>query len=265
MDVGIYPDLPNEKYHASEGVSRSTLVKIDRSISHMEHAQAQDAEASTAMIKGSAVHDAILLPDTFDAGYMVAPKVDRRTKAGKEQLAAFEAASAGKSILSPDDMADVLAMRDAVLSHPIASQVLTDGMPEESFYWVDESTGTLCKCRTDYRRNDGILVDVKTTRDASPKEFQRSILNFHYHTQAAMYLDGVSACTGQTYDTFIFIVVESSAPYAVAVYELDQSAIERGREKYRELLDTYAAYQRGEVQWCGYPLEIQTITLPAWA
>jgi hypothetical protein len=262
--LGIYPDLPNQDYHKSDGVSRSTLVKLSRSIAHMEHALSQENEESTALIKGSALHDAILLPDAFNDGYAVAPEVNKRTKDGKAEIAAFEAENANKIILSKEDMADVLAMRDSVLSHPIASQILTDGKPEESFYWIDKNTGQLCKCRTDYRRNDAILVDIKTTRDASPKEFQRSIYNFDYHTQAAMYLDGASICTGQSYDTFIFICVENSAPFSVAVYELDDSAILRGYERYRELLETYANYRAGKIEWCGYPLEIQKITLPAW-
>ena len=261
---GVYQGLSNKDYHGGVGVSRSMLLKLDRSIDHMVEAT-KKKQTSAAMIKGSALHDSILLPELFEVHYIVAPKFDGRTNDGKAAKAQFISDSEGKEMLSADDMADVLAMRDAVLAHPIASQLLTDGSPEESFYWNDAETGELLKCRTDYRRNDGVMVDLKSCRDATPKEFSRSLFNFGYHVQAAMYLEGASICTGQEYSNFVFIAVESVAPYSVAVYDLDAAAIQRGHEKYRELVLKYADWKAGNIGWTGYPLEITTITLPAWA
>ncbi len=107
-----------EEYHAGPGVSKSDLDLIARSPAHYRAQKAAPREATPAMIIGSAFHTATLEPEKFDLEFAVAPEgIDRRTKAGKEEWAAFEAASAGKTVLKAevgvvDDLKDFL---DSVL------------------------------------------------------------------------------------------------------------------------------------------------------
>ena len=94
-------------------------------------------------------------------------------------------------------------------------------------------TGILCRCRPDFWREDDIIVDVKTTEDASPEEFSRSLAKWRYHVQAPFYMDGIELATGRRPKGFVFLVVEKKPPYAVAAYTLDPESIELGRSEYR--------------------------------
>lgn len=265
---GIYPHMTNDEYQAlrREGVvSNSDIKHISRSVAHYEaHIASEGESRSTALVLGQAVHDAILTPHEFEATFRrYSDTKSRNTKAYE----AWEAANPGKVGLLPDEYEMVERVRDAVLSHPVAKKILTaDALCEESHLWTDEATGLPLRCRPDIRRADmGALFDLKTTEDASEREFSRSIARWSYHQQAAFYLDGVTHTTGERYEQFGFVAVEKSAPFAVAVYELDPEDIEHGRARYRAALDKLAAHKENPGAWSGYPDTVTTITLPAWA
>lgn len=178
-------------------------------------------------------------------------------------------------VLSPDEWDQLHRMRDAVMAHPAASALLTGapGWPELSVYWDDPDTGELCRCRPDFWRADGIIVDVKTTDDASPEGFAKSIANWRYHVQHPYYLDGINHALAQmgkptcehpaSAKAFVFLAVEKKAPYAVAVYMLDAASGQAGREEYRSDLDTYA-HCVASGAWPGYGDKVQQIALPDW-
>ena len=178
-------------------------------------------------------------------------------------------------VLTPDEWDQLHRMRDAVMAHPAAHALLTGapGWPELSVYWNDPDTGELCRCRPDFWRADGIIVDVKTTDDASPEGFAKSIANWRYHVQHPYYLDGISHALAQmgkptfqhpaSAKAFVFLAVEKKAPYAVAVYMLDAASVQAGREEYRSDLDMYA-HCIASGAWPGYGDKVQQIALPDW-
>jgi exodeoxyribonuclease VIII len=181
-------------------------------------------------------------------------------------LDAWHLENAGRKILTPEDWARLHAMRDAALAHPAAAALLTKvpGRAEQSVFWVDPLTGELCRCRPDFWRDDGIVVDVKTTDNASPEGFARSIFDWRYHVQEAFYRDGIEAATGTPPRAFLFLAVETKAPHAVAVYALDPEAVELGRADYQRDLQRFSDCSRTDT-WPGYGDTIQKIQLPAWA
>jgi hypothetical protein len=102
-------------------------------------------------------------------------------------------------------------------------------------------------------------VDLKTTTDASPAAFARSVATFRYHVQASHYLSGLHGA-----ERFVFIAVEKTAPYAVAVYELDAAAMAAGDElRQRDM--RMIADCRATGEWPGYSDDCQTLSLPKWA
>ena len=130
--------------------------------------------------------------------------------------------------------------------------------------WTDEATGLECKCRPDWLTNDrSLIVDLKTTEDASPAGFRKSIGNWRYHVQASWYLDGIERATGTRPDQFIFICVEKKPPYAVAVYAADAEMIAAGAKQARLDLDTLAVCKAADA-WPGYSDQIEMISLPPW-
>lgn len=168
-------------------------------------------------------------------------------------------------VLSEETWDKLMAMREAVYAHPMARKLLeAPGVSERSYYWVDERTGILCRCRPDRELTDmRIFLDVKTTDDASPEGFARSITKWRYDVQDPFYRDGYRAVTGHDLKGFVFLAVEKKPPYAVGLYTLAADDVALGRAQYRADLDTYAKCQQSD-EWPGYGDKIQTITLPAW-
>jgi exodeoxyribonuclease VIII len=188
-----------------------------------------------------------------------------------------------RNVLTPEQWEQLHNMRDAVMAHPAACALLTavPGVAERSVYWRDPATGLLCRCRPDFWRQDGILVDVKTTEDASAEGFARSIANYRYHVQHPFYLDGINTMRSQYKPTgldlpmpkpvtaFVFLAVEKDAcvvdgvAKGVAVYSLDAESVELGRIEARQDLERIAQCTRTGV-WPGYGEAIQRIELPKW-
>jgi hypothetical protein len=212
------------------------------------------------MVLGSATHTWLLEPHLFDGEFLVAD-IDRRTKAGKEMEASCNAS--GLEILKPDEMQQIDAMIKSVNSHKSASVLIAKGEAEQSVFWTDEETGIELKCRPDFYRNDGIIVDLKTCLDASPEAFAKTILNSNYHIQAAMYLDGMKA-QNVFAEIFAFIAVEKEAPFAVGVYVLDNDFIEIGRQQYKKALQILAKCIKDN-KYPAYSEDIVEVKPPKWA
>lgn len=266
MQPGVYDNIANADYHGGPGVSKSGLDIIRRSPMHFHAAMhAPERTPTPAQAIGTAFHMLLLEPHEFESHYVVAPKFDRRTKDGKAEYEAFQVANAGKQLLDNEGMEQLLGMAHSVRQHKAANALLTGvpGKAETSVYWNDPVTGELCRCRPDYWRDDNIVVDVKTTDDASLDGFSKSLVNWRYHVQHPFYCDGIAAATGSAPEAFVFLVVEKKPPYAVAVYSLDNESIELGRVEYRADLDLFAQCKR-ENAWPGYGENIQRIGVPNW-
>lgn len=188
----------------------------------------------------------------------------------------------GRQVLEQEEWGQLHQMRDAVMAHPAARALLTGapGVAEHSVYWRDPATGLLCRCRPDFWRADGIVVDLKTTTDASPEGFARSIAGWRYHVQAPFYLDGIACAQDQVRGSlpayaqarpkaFVFLAVEKGArvvdgvALGVGVYVLDEESMAIGRQEYAEDLATIAQCQKSG-KWPGYGDRIEPISLPRW-
>jgi len=253
--IGIYDKMPEKEYFAADAISKSLLSRMD-----CPAKLNQPFKETPSMFTGSMAHKAILEPNDFDKCYIVAPAINKRTKAGKEEWAEFEAANASKLVITSEQYDMAMAMQKAIKSHPMASKLLKDGVAEQSHFWKDENTSELCKCRADYVRNDGVIVDLKTTVNASPSEFARTCAKFKYHWQDAWYSRGTKATD------FYFIVVETSAPHVVECYKLSPEAKQKGLHEIDEALNKYISCKVFD-EFCGYnpSNEVTTIDLPAWA
>jgi exodeoxyribonuclease VIII len=249
--------ISNAECHADPAVSASHLHAIAASPYHYWaryiDPQRPSSVPTAAMKLGSLVHCAVLEPDDLATRYAVC--LPRNTKAGKEMAAEMEAS--GIEAVTATDMEQAMAMAGAVRNHQAAATLLRDGKAEQSFWWDDIPTGLRCKCRPDWY-NGTTIVDLKTTTDASPKGFAKSVAQWRYHVQQAHYLSGTFA------ERFVFIAVEKTYPYAVGVYELDEAAMLHGASERRVNLQTIADC-RAISEWPSYGNTIQPLSLPAWA
>jgi len=259
--------MENADYHAHPAVSKSGLDLIARSPLHYWARYIDPnrvpTEPTAAMRLGTAVHTLTLEADQFESRYVTAPNVDRRTKAGKEAWAEWEVEAAGRELITADDRATISRMAEAVWRHPAAAMLLAlPGEAETTHMWTDATTGVDCKCRPDWLTGN-LIIDLKTTEDASPRGFQRSVATYRYHCQASWYLDGVQASTGTRPDQFIFICVEKKPPYAVGVYAADAEMIQIGAETAARDLEVYATCKAADA-WPSYSDQIEPLSLPAW-
>lgn len=266
-EARIIYDRPASEYYADTAIGGTALRDALRSPLHFwaRHLDPErELKETPAMRLGTLAHLAILEPERWESETILAPSVDRRTKAGKEAWSAFLEEAAGKEIVSAEDAAIVESIAAAVRGHRGAGALLKGAATEVSLEWRDDATGMRCKGRMDAVAQHDVIIDVKTCQDASPKAFERAIANFGYHIQAAHYIDGYEAATGVRPRAYIWIAVESSAPHGVAVYAADAAMLEIGAEKRAMALEIIAeCTEAGE--WPGYPAEIQTISLPGWA
>lgn len=263
--------MKSADYHRHAAVSKSHLDQVARSPLHYWARYLDpnrvDPEPTPAMAIGLAVHTHVLELDQWDARYVTAPEgIDRRTKAGKAEWDAFTTAATGRTVLANADAELVMRMGHAVYRHPAAVMLLKQlpGKAETTHMWTDEATGLQCKCRPDWLTDDGsLIIDLKTTEDASPKGFQKSVANWRYHVQAAWYLDGLEHATGTRPEQFIFICVEKKAPHAVAVYAADAEMIAAGAATAARDLEVLATCKAANA-WPGYSDQIEMISLPPW-
>jgi hypothetical protein len=261
---GVFQDITNEAYHSGPGLSSSGVIRLKQSPSHYWEYKNNPPTQTTAMKLGTAFHTLILEPESFRKNYAILKDFgDCRKVENKAAKAAFIAENENKLLLTQEEHENLLKMESALRSHKLAARLLTGGKAEQSVFWTDNETQVLCKCRPDFLRSDGIVIDLKTSDDASLPQFQKSISKFQYHIQSAFYLDGISQALNEPLTDFIHVVVEKNPPYGVGIYTLDDGSLNKAREEIRDLLKLFSECLNKN-QWPGYIEEIQNISIPAW-
>ena len=256
--ASISTTLSNSEYRAVNRIAKSDLDLIHQSPALLEWARNAPSVGSEEVDLGTHVHCAILEPDVFAGTYRKAP-AGGRTAADKARVEAFaeHCKAGGKICLDADTYDMVIAMRDSVLAHPTARNLLTgDGISESSIF--GELEGVRVKCRPDRLiRERNILVDVKKV-DAI-EHLARSVQQFRYFVQASFYSDIYEQWTGHK-PRFIFVAVgqrRSIGRHPVRVFELDQSDIEDGRQEYMEDLELVR-----EMEEFGIGMHVEVLKLP---
>jgi hypothetical protein len=212
---------------------------------------------------GTVVHAMVLEPHTVQDVVRVLPAdaPAKRSAADKAWHEAF--AAGGHIIMAAEDYARAAAARAALLAHP-AARLLDGALREVSMFWKS-TYGAPCKARADILAADySFVLDVKTTRDASPDEFKRSMWNFRYDIQAAWYMDAVQQVVGVRPHSFVIAAVEVEPPHGVMFYRIEDSALEIARRDINHALYEYVLARESGV-WRGYDTDIVSLSLPKWA
>lgn len=257
LETGLY-DFTDEQYFAAPGLSNSYLWKL---ISKTPaHAQVK-THSTDAMDLGSAVHLAVLQPNEGDALIVQGPK-DRRGK--KWTDAKNKADDAGQVLLTESDYNDCMTMRDHVWNNAAIASILTgnDVIYEKAAFF--EHRGQQCKLKLD-ACVDGVLIDLKTSSDASARGFAQSVAKYGYHQQAASYGYGWNKATSGTGNhPFVFLVIEKYPPFACAIYELDVVSIREGWASYNAAIEKHIECTEQKF-FPAYPAEKVLLQLPPYA
>jgi PDDEXK-like domain of unknown function (DUF3799) len=226
-----------EEYHANlTMISRSMLADFRANSAYFNAryiAGTIPAPKPTPQMElGTLVHTLVLQPEMWER-LKPTPKVDKRTTHGREVWNNFMLVWSEDSrytIVDGELYEQAKPIAAAVLAHDEASQLLAlEGPTEHAVFWTDEETGLKCKSLRD-KATPGILIDLKTSKDASPLGFAKAADNFGYDSQAQFYSEGHFELTGERC-LFYFIAVETSPPFSVGVHQLDEAWLEAAAEE----------------------------------
>lgn len=255
--------LPDRLYHDHRlGYSSSDLKTIlEKSPAHLEHDLKNKKQPTPAMKLGSAVHAMTLSPDEK---IWVEPTVSRRSAAGKKEHEDFEKEHEGELIVTEKMYAQASYMTHAISQHSEARELLRNGVAEQSLFFNLPISELQFRARPDYL-TENYMVELKTSSDASRKAFAKDIANMYYHVSLAHYLRGIERIHGTMLSDVYFIVVESAAPWSVAVYKASEQMLEVGFREWVRAVDMLNIAVASE-NWVGYNYHgVEELDLPNWA
>jgi hypothetical protein len=223
----------------------------------------EEKPASEALTVGRALHALLEDEAVFTKGFITLPEGMRRD-ARTAKYQEFLAEAGDKEVLTRDQAEMLFAIRDKLVSHPLF-HLTRNGKVEHSGFWKDKETGVICKIRPDLYLDDGVIFDWKSSAaPVNPFMFSKVLHDRGYHISAAMYLEGMQAILGATFQHFVLVAIEKFKPYECIFYEIDSAAIEKGQEDFRSALRIYAEC-KAKNEWPGYPRDFQVIGLPHYA
>lgn len=268
---GIHRGLSFADYLAIDAVNASLLKPHAVSARHAKWKAAEDHDTD-ALSLGRVVHTAILEPERYEVEYIVSPKVDLRTKDGKQWHAGFCAAAGDKTPIAQDEDRIARSIVAEIEKLPHIAELVSDDASNRELTVVQPDThhDLDCKARIDCLldwRGCPTIVDIKTTsaRNLKPHTLRTEIHKFGYHIQAAWYLDLYGRAAGINADTFVFVFCQTTQDMDVAAYQLDQESIEQGRREARQYLQQIVTC-RETGKWPGVqPSEVGIIGLPDYA
>ena len=251
-------DMSNEQYHETPAIGSSAIKEVaNKSLQHWRGRVRKD---SPTFALGSAVHAELLEPEK---DLLVCGPETRRGKPWSEGKA--EADAEGKIFLTEADYTLAKEMSEACLKNRMANHLLTndDLLAEASFFATDPDIDIALKTRPDgLIRGSGLVLDIKTCQDASPRGFEKAVRAFGYDLQCATYMHILKLC-GVRVDNFIFICIEKDKPHVTACYELSEMYL---RHAHNRMIDTLIKIKSAEdtghygTDWP----DLGTVHLPAW-
>ena len=194
----IFADIPAEEYHqaARDGKFLSSHLLGDfRKSPRLYHKKLNgeiEPTESAALATGRAVHTLVLEGRSkFDEEFLVTdgpvnPKTGepfgKTTKAYREW-----AASQTKEVVSGTDFAFMLKLRESVWAHPVARELLDEGISEQTVRC--NYCGEPCQIRMDWFRirylGRPAICDLKTAQDLT--YFESDARRFGYPQQMSFY------------------------------------------------------------------------------
>lgn len=220
----LYLDMPVETYHASPGVS-NTMAKVFHGSPRDYWAQyigmTVMREPTGAMDFGTVAHGMILQPDSLSQLALQIPRDALNAQGHKKGRAwtDFKATLNGRLAMKPSECDRLTKIHNAVFANDLANGFLQhDGHNEVSIFWDDILPR---RSRLD-RLAPPYVVDVKTTEQIN--RWVHTASEKEYYRQAAYYLHASTYIHGDV-ERFIFVVVQTVAPFHVRCFEYGQDDI----------------------------------------
>lgn len=257
----IYHNTTEAEYVAMEGLRISTVRAVMQNPARYKHDR-DNPSTEKHFTLGSAVHS-MLLEDGKTVVHV--PVNDWKTVKARELRDA--ALAEGKYPLNNAEHAQALAMADSLRTHPTVAKHLAAGHTEVAITGVDPKTWTPMKARLDILDVEArVIVDPKTSATLAPEDFGPHAYRLGYHMAAVHYIEMAAQATDTDPAewTFLFAVVEKTAPYLRFVTDLDAPSLAQGRRDRARGIEQYLECERTD-KWPGYTTDVMTTTLPRYA
>jgi len=271
----IVNDLSNKEYHSHDSISSSGLKLIAKSPKHFwsQHINPErtKSEPTDEMKLGTLCHTMVFEPEKFEDEFGIMPAgIKKNTKEGRQLYSEYEKKYLGKTIVSEEDLDIAKTVSNEVNSHPRLSLVKNKkGIAEQSIFFTYK--GVNFRIRPDYsilpslKFQNGIIFDLKTTKEADYAGFSRQAYNLGYWIQAALYCIGYQiAYNTQDLPEFIFIAAEKSDPFIVEVYRAEKEDLELAIKQVDKLIEIYKDCKESG-NWFGSDGTIKQLKMPNWA
>ena len=242
-------------YCAIDAVNWSSLKHMLVSPLHYKHHRESADNDTTGRKMGRLLHAMAL--GSFDEEFVVYDGGDRRGKAWTD----FQAANPGRTILKPNEVADVRAQAAAVRAHREASRILAGADTEATIQWTDPETGLPCKGRLDALHLErGYLADLKGTTTLA--YLDTGCHRLGYIHQHAWYRRGLRELHGRDFDAYM-IGVENKAPHDVGAWKLDTDLLKMADRELSTLVQRLADCIHAD-RWPGRMPDLGEILIPTW-
>jgi hypothetical protein len=182
----------------------------------LAHRESKDTKA---YIFGRAFHQKLLTPD--EEFLFWEKNVNYATIEGKQFKKKIHEQGLEHFQLQKGELESIEAMVTALYRHKLTREMLTaESAVEKQMYWFDPDYKVPMRGKLDqYILDGGILVDYKSTEDASFDGFLHSIRTYRYNVQAAMYTDALIE-GGYEVNRSYLVAVEKKPPYGLGIFEL---------------------------------------------
>ena len=257
-------NITREKYRSHPALNYSAAKHLLRSPAHFRWVEEHPIEPTEAMRMGTEIHKVLTGEPIVAIQRPEHNPCDQEDiwhgnkKWCKEWLKAHDP----NIVYGLDAFAGIHGAVDAIKRSALAQSILMlcdlREHPIVANYRGIQIKGLLDAVGTDV---DGkrFITDLKTTADASPDAFARKARGLAYQMQAFWYCSLLRAHGGLSYmPAFIWLAVETDAPYGVAAYQADEAAMKSGETLMDTAIDRYADC-KDSGKWVGYPAEIQTL------
>ena len=283
---GWHEDVSMPDYIADPALSSSGTVKMDKTPKTFDHDRSHPKEETQAMIEGTALHHAVLEPETFEGYYIVLGQCEAYKKDGNlctnpgivyrdggdsycgvrghDPYDKDEPMEEGIHVFARDAMDRLDLARLSVISHDEAKKFFHgQGRSEVVGIWTDEATGVRCKIRLD-RDLDRVSLhtDLKYTGDITDEGFRRQCGRMGWTQRSAFYRRGLEAL-GRPAEGSIIIAVENQAPHDCRTFLLDEGDISAFGRRIDGILETFAEC-RVRNEWPGHPQVLTPLKLAKW-
>jgi hypothetical protein len=233
---GIHLDMSIEDYHNDkEFVSASSVKESIKSLAHFNLQRNKKSERKSHFDFGNIFEIALLdwingtlhfkdkvhifdVEDRPEKDKGITSNINQAWKKGILNGSKYVISSTGD-----ESMETLLEMMRACARDSTIQTLLRNTTYQESYFWTCPETGVKLKSRPDLRKNGkGVIIDVKTALDGSPKEFAKQCANLEYPVQAVMQMKGaIQSGAINKMEKYYWLVVEKRAPFNATVYEFN--------------------------------------------